>query len=63
MSPESTHMISVEAVAGGLVMVVLAVIYLGWEVYKVNSRVSRGVAHVKGELDAMRMTLAALERV
>lgn len=56
MSPQSKDMISLEAVAGGLVMVGLMTILLGCSLWRLNE-------YVRIELTAMRATVASFERV
>ena len=52
-------MLTLEAVAAGLVLASLTIVYIAWDLCQLHIAVNR----TKKDLDAMRMTLASVEQV
>ena len=52
-------MLTLEAVAAGLVLAWLTIVYIAWDLCQLHIAVNR----TKKDLDAMRMTLASVEQV
>lgn len=66
MSPQSTNMISLEAVAGGLVVACLSIAFITWDLFRVHTSVNilvRNLRNVMLDMDALSMTVASIERV
>ena len=63
MPAYTMSMISLEALAGGFVMISMVIVWVMWALNGMHGRLNAFTAHVNGELDAMRMTMAAFERV
>ena len=54
-------MISVEAMAGGLIVACLLIAFLAWDLFRVHMSVNilvRNVRNVMQDMDALRMTVA-----
>jgi len=67
---ESTSMVSVEAVGGGLVFACISIAFIAWDLFRMHTRVNslensmhQYVRNVMQEMDAMRATVAGFERV
>ena len=55
----TASMLTLEAVATGLVLGWLTIVYIAWDLCQLHIAVNR----TKKDLDAMRMTLASVEQV
>ena len=66
MSPHSTTPISLEALAGGLIIACLLIAFLALDLFRVHMSVNilvRNVGIVMQDMEALRMTVASIERM